>query len=81
MTRDSDQNDKTQTHIVLTKGTEVGHYRIIEKIGAGDMAEAYLAEDDELNRRVARIAPNELDSRNRLLMYRRQQQTKHAAPA
>ncbi len=28
-------NDKTRTHIVLTKGTMVSHCRIIEKIGAG----------------------------------------------
>ncbi len=35
----SDQNhdDKTRTYIVLTKGTMVGHYRIIEKIGAGPL--------------------------------------------
>jgi hypothetical protein len=26
--------DKTQTHVVLTKGTMVSHYRIVKKIGA-----------------------------------------------
>ncbi|RKX27544.1 MAG: hypothetical protein DRP45_00730, partial [Candidatus Zixiibacteriota bacterium] len=46
-------NDNTETHIVLTKGTMVGHYRIIEKIGAGGMGEIYLAEDTELDREVA----------------------------
>jgi len=30
-------NDKTQTHVALTKGTMVAHYRIVEKIGAGGM--------------------------------------------
>ncbi|MEE9443098.1 MAG: hypothetical protein V3V99_10590 [candidate division Zixibacteria bacterium] len=28
-------DDKTQSHIILTKGMMVGHYRIVEKIGAG----------------------------------------------
>jgi len=43
----------TQTHVVLTEGTIVQHYRIVEKIGAGGMGEVYLAEDTKLKRRVA----------------------------
>jgi len=46
-------DDKTQTHLVLTKGTMISHYRIIERIGAGGMGEVYLAEDTKLNRQVA----------------------------
>lgn len=49
----SNDNDKTRTHIVLTKGTMVDHYRIIKKIGAGGMGEVYLAEDTKLDRQVA----------------------------
>ena len=46
-------DDKTQTHVVLTKGMMVAHYRIVEKIGAGGMGEVYLAEDTKLKRKVA----------------------------
>ncbi len=45
--------DKTETHFVLTKDTVVGHYRIVERIGAGGMGEVYLAQDMELDRKVA----------------------------
>jgi len=50
---EENNNDNTQIHVVLTKGTMVQHYRIIEKIGAGGMGEVYLAEDTKLNRQVA----------------------------
>ncbi|MFW9817924.1 MAG: serine/threonine protein kinase, partial [Candidatus Thorarchaeota archaeon] len=46
-------NDNTQSFVPLTKGTEIGHYKIISKIGAGGMGEVYLAEDTKLNRKVA----------------------------
>ncbi|MCP4566464.1 MAG: protein kinase [FCB group bacterium] len=53
MSPNNHDDDKTQTHVVLTSGTEVAHYRIVEKIGAGGMGEVYLAEDTKLNRKVA----------------------------
>lgn len=46
-------DDKTNTHVTLTSGTMMFHYRIIEKIGSGGMGEIYLAEDTRLNRQVA----------------------------
>ena len=53
MTDNNQNNDRTESFVPLTKGTKVGHYTIIEKIGAGGMGEVYLAEDTELKRQVA----------------------------
>ena len=46
-------SDQTKSTIVLSQGTMVSHYRIIEKIGAGGMGEVFLAEDTKLKRQVA----------------------------
>jgi len=53
MPEEKPEGEKTRLVVHLTKGTAVGHYVIVEKIGAGGMGEVYLAEDTELNRKVA----------------------------
>jgi len=46
-------DDRTQSFTVLSQGTRISHYSVIERLGAGGMGEVYLAEDTELPRRVA----------------------------
>ena len=48
----------------LSSNTNLSHYRIIAKIGAGGMGEVYLAEDTKLDRKVAIKFLNEEFSQN-----------------
>ena len=59
MNNGADRDDKTQTHVPLTMGTMVGHYRIVEKIGAGGMGEVS-GQSDTLLRHACQLSPSTL---------------------
>ena len=64
---------------MLDAGTKLGHYELRSRIGEGGMGEVYLAEDTNLDRKVAiKILPPELAS-NADRMRRFRQEAKAAA--
>jgi eukaryotic-like serine/threonine-protein kinase len=56
-----------------------GRYRIIRKLGAGGMANVYLAEDEELGRRVAIKILNDKHANDESFVERFRREAKHAA--
>jgi len=56
-----------------------GRFRIIRKLGAGGMAEVYLAEDEELGRKVALKVLNERHARDEQFVERFKREARNAA--
>src|SRR3982750_2879456 len=56
-----------------------GRYRILRKLGAGGMANVYLAEDEDLGRRVAIKILNERYANDELFIERFRREAKSAA--
>ena len=47
----------------MSPNSVLGHYSIVNKIGAGGMGEVYLAQDQKLDRKVAlKVLPADLSS-------------------
>jgi serine/threonine protein kinase/tetratricopeptide (TPR) repeat protein len=53
MSADNSSDDRTRSFFTIAAGTTLLHYEIVRQIGAGGMGEVYLAEDTDLNRKVA----------------------------
>jgi serine/threonine protein kinase len=64
----------------LSANTNLSHYRIVSKIGAGGMGEVYLAEDPRLRRKVAlKVLPPEFtNDKQRLRRFEQEAQTASA---
>ncbi|MEE8404165.1 MAG: serine/threonine-protein kinase, partial [candidate division Zixibacteria bacterium] len=73
------EEDKTKDHVILTIGTLVSHYEIIERIGSGGMGEVYLANDKALERKVALKFLSSIHSTNEELRNRFEREARAVA--
>jgi serine/threonine protein kinase/Tfp pilus assembly protein PilF len=67
------------TLLTLARGTQIGHYEVIQQIGAGGMGEVYLAHDNKLDRKVAVKILNERFSRDESNLQRFVREAKAAS--
>lgn len=51
MPEEYQEDDNTRTYTVLSKGTMVSQYRIVEKIGAGGLGDSQLAGVPDISQR------------------------------
>ena len=67
-------SSNTHTQWQFENDSVISHYRIVEPIGAGGMAEVYLAEDEKLHRHVAlKVLPSQvLENPDRLRRFKRE---------
>jgi len=53
MSEQDDGEDRTVSFVNVSSGVMISHYRIIKRLGEGGMGEVFLADDTELDRKVA----------------------------